>query len=245
MANNSQTVPTVIKENKTDTFSNMLSEVVKDPSIKQTQVVIETPKAEVKKEDTKTEIVAVETPAPLLKEIITRTLINTNAEGTEAVYIDKNGDDLDTIRIFIPAEKIVASPITEIKKEVEKEKIDQEPVKMIEEPKQIVEESKKEIPANPNCSNQASDEDFLKLRKKMAAADTDDDMISVAKKIFKTKCFTTAQVKNLSFLFLKDEGKYNFFDSAFPHVSDKQEFKSLQNQLIDEYYINRFKVMIQ
>ena len=65
-----------------------------------------------------------------------------------------------------------------------------------------------------------------------------------AKKVFKTKCFATEQIKNLSAFFLKDASKYEFLDAAYLHVSDVQQFKTLQNLLTEEYYINRFKVMI-
>ncbi|MEO6453189.1 MAG: hypothetical protein ABIN97_03910, partial [Ginsengibacter sp.] len=44
---------------------------------------------------------------------------------------------------------------------------------------------------NSNCKQQATEDDFLKLRKRMAAENNDDDMINVAKKIFRTKCFAT------------------------------------------------------
>lgn len=98
---------------------------------------------------------------------------------------------------------------------------------------------------NSDCKSYASDEDFLKLRKKMAAEDNDDDMITLAKKLFKTKCFTVEQVKNLSVLFLKDSRKYAFFDMAYPFVSDSHNFSTLQNQLSETYYINRFQVMIR
>lgn len=98
---------------------------------------------------------------------------------------------------------------------------------------------------NSDCRNFASDDDFLKLRKKMASFSSDDDMIIAAKKIFKNKCFTTEQIKNLSVLFLKDEGKYRFFDTAYPFVSDSNNYPSLEPQLTDTYFINRFKVMIK
>lgn len=98
---------------------------------------------------------------------------------------------------------------------------------------------------NSDCKNFAKEEDFLKLRKKMAAANNEDDMIIAAKKIFKTKCFTTDQIKNLSVLFLKDKGRYDFFDAAYPFVSDTALFPSLESQLTDPYFINRFKVMIR
>lgn len=269
-----QSAPPVIV-NKTDTFSTMLSEVVNDPTIKQ---VVQAPKIEpVKKEEPKIEVITPIEPAkpeePIVAaktETITRTLFNTNAEGTEAIYIDKNGDQLDTIRIFIPAEKVQPKPVevkTEPAKEPLKEIVKEEQTKVVEEQKPVVQESKpivedskpvvqetkpevqepqkEKVATNPNCTDQATDADFLKLRKKMASADSDEDMIAVAKKAFKSKCFTTAQIKNLSFFFLKDEGKYQFFDAAYTHVSDKKEFKDLQSQLVDEYYINRFKVMIQ
>lgn len=98
---------------------------------------------------------------------------------------------------------------------------------------------------NSDCKSMASDEDFLRLRKKMVAEDSDDEMITIAKKAFKGKCYSVEQVKNLSVLFLKDAGRYNFFDMAYPFVSDSHNFPGLQRQLSDEYYISRFKAMIR
>ncbi len=69
-------------------------------------------------------------------------------------------------------------------------------------------------------------------------------MIKVAKKFFRSKCFTTDYIKNLSGLFLTDDGKYNFFDAAYPFVSDSGNFYMLEALLSDTYYINRFKAMI-
>ncbi len=97
---------------------------------------------------------------------------------------------------------------------------------------------------NSNCRQYATEEDFLKLRKKMAAENDNDDMIKVAKKVFKSKCFTTKDIKNLSALFLNDEGRYNFFDAAYSYVSDSDVFNTLKDQLTDTYYLNRFKAMI-
>ncbi|MEO6330233.1 MAG: DUF4476 domain-containing protein [Ginsengibacter sp.] len=99
--------------------------------------------------------------------------------------------------------------------------------------------------ANSKCKQQANEDDFLKLRKKMAAEAEDDDMINAAKKVFKAKCFTTKDIKNLGALFLNDHGRYNFFDAAYSYVSDSNMFPSLQNQLTDDYYIKRFKAMIE
>ena len=96
-----------------------------------------------------------------------------------------------------------------------------------------------------NCAAVADESDFFKLRKKMAAAESDDEMINEANKNFKLKCFTVQQVKNLGALFLSDAGKYKFFDTAYTFVSDGENFSSLQTELKDEYYINRFKAMLR
>lgn len=97
---------------------------------------------------------------------------------------------------------------------------------------------------NSDCKAFANDVDFLKLRKKMAAETGNDEMVQAAKKIFRTKCFSTEQIKNLSYLFLTNEGKYMFFDAAYPFTSDSDHYASLVAQLTDDYYIKRFNAMI-
>ena len=69
---------------------------------------------------------------------------------------------------------------------------------------------------NSDCKDLASNSDFLKIRKRMAAEKDNDAMVLAAKRFFKTKCFSTEQIRNLSFLFLSDEGRYMFFDAAYP-----------------------------
>lgn len=115
-------------------------------------------------------------------------------------------------------------------------------IQVSEQPKEPV---VKQVIGNSDCKAFSTEDDFLKLRKKMAAENNDDDMVNVAKKVFRTRCFTTEQIKNLSVLFLKDEGKYKFFDAAYPFVSDSYNFSQLENQLSDNYFITRFKAMIR
>ena len=98
---------------------------------------------------------------------------------------------------------------------------------------------------NSDCQAFATTEDFLRLRKKMASENNAEDMIKVAKKYFKIKCYGTEQIKDLSYLFLTDKGKYMFFDAAYPFTSDSNKYQTLQSQLTDEYYLNRFKAMIR
>ena len=94
------------------------------------------------------------------------------------------------------------------------------------------------------CQTVAGNDDFLKLRRKMAAKTNDDGMLDEAKKYFKEKCFTTEQIKNLSSMFLSNAGKYNFFETAHKFISDTEKFPSLQSELKDEYYVNRFKTLV-
>jgi hypothetical protein len=113
------------------------------------------------------------------------------------------------------------------------------------------EELKKLWPFNKNKTagakqcDLADNNDFLKLRRKMAARTNDDGMIEEAKRYFKSKCFTTEQIRNLSSMFLSNAGKYHFFDAAQGYVADKERFSSLQSELKDDYYANRFKTMLQ
>lgn len=181
---------------------------------------------------------------------------SSTTEGFGLTFIDDyNNGESDTIKILIPNPKTIAA-IKEQPKE-EKKFLDipavqaTEPVK--EEIKTVI-ESKTPVtnetvtPATApkgNCNEVAAEVDFFKLRKTMAAAENDDDMINEARKQFKVKCFTTAQIKNLSTLFLNDENKYRFFDAAYNFTSDKESFSSLQSELKDEYYINRFKAMLR
>lgn len=98
---------------------------------------------------------------------------------------------------------------------------------------------------NSDCKKMADEEDFYKIRKNMSAERGDDDMVNAARKLFRQKCYSTEQVKNLAMLFLTDEGKYKFFDAAYPYIYDSGNFSRLQSELTDEYYINRFKAMIR
>lgn len=97
---------------------------------------------------------------------------------------------------------------------------------------------------NKACSAVATERDFLKVRKNMAAETNDEAMIDEAKVFFRNKCFTTQQIKDLSGLFLTSAAKYEFFDAAFKHVTDPSEFPSLQSEIKDSYYLKRFKALI-
>lgn len=202
--------------------------------------------------------------AAVLRSIIKRKIKSNNKEGIEMVYIDNDGNTKDTIKLFIvndkkkkndaeikvPEQIITASgekkPDTLSLKVIDRKKA---LYKITKEEREIINEANSEsvirsAMINSDCKTFAADEDFLKVRKKMVAENNDEEMIKVAKKTFRSKCFTTQQIKNLSVLFLKDEGKYMFFDAAYPFVSDSDLYYTLENELSDNYYITRFRAMI-
>ncbi|HKC36224.1 MAG TPA: DUF4476 domain-containing protein, partial [Chitinophagaceae bacterium] len=159
--------------------------------------------------------------------------------GIGLVFLDILTDQItDTIKVLIPPDtkKTTAVQI----KEEEKKFLDIPAVDSVQ--KETV---KTVTTKSNNCKEIAVEEDFFKLRKRMAAESKDDGMITEAKKAFKAKCFSTVQVKNLSTLFLTEESKYKFFDAAYQYVSDFENFSSLQSELKEEYFINRFKAMLR
>lgn len=159
-----------------------------------------------------------------------------NNSVTEAIKDSSAKDSSASKDNKAPVEVAIAEPVE--KKSSQNPKIKKEDA-IIVLPK-VVTASK----VNSDCKGFATDEDFLKLRKKMAAENNNDEMIKAAKKIFRTKCFSTEQIKNLSFLFLTDEGKYSFFDAAYAFASDSDQYHLLVSQMSDAYYVNRFNAMI-
>ena len=98
---------------------------------------------------------------------------------------------------------------------------------------------------NVACRQDATEKDFFAVRKKMAATDDADEMVAVARKAAKEKCFTSEQVSNLAVLLLDDAGSYNFLDALYPYTSDQPNFKKLADLLKDDYYIKRFNAMLK
>ncbi len=163
------------------------------------------------------------------RSVVARRSESSTTEGFGLTFTDTYGDGrVDTIRIIIPHPRpglaVIETPAAPVQKEV------------VVKPKQ---ELKNE------CKGQGTESDFLKLRKKMAAEDSDEGMISEARKVFRAKCFTTEHIRLLGGLFLKDGGRYQFFDLAYEHVSDAVNFPGLVGELKDPYYISRFNSMLR
>jgi hypothetical protein len=240
--------PATKEESSTGTTRSVTEAVVKEPIAEpvankdvQTAVMKETEKpAETK-------------PAEYKKSTVTMQAERSLAEGVGVVFIDEYEGKKDTIQILIPAPR-PASPEKSTKEEkkfldissdntAKTEAVQVKDTTLRETPV-IATNANTKVVSNKTCKEVAAEADFMKLRKKMAAEKDDDDMVDEARKYFRTKCFTTLQMKNLGALFLDDLGKYKFFEMAYLFVSDRENFLSLQSELKNDYYINRFKEVI-
>lgn len=258
--------PIIAKRDVTDTVkidlvtSKPAEKAPKEPNIEEKKVT-EPVVAKI------TDVVAEKKPEPEIKitdnsyaggtsykpSVIKKWSESSTTEGFGLVYIDEDAaGQKDTIRLLIPNPKIVEIPIAGMGNEKKEEKkfveIIDTVVKVEEkvtDVKPVIEEKAPITLTKNKCEAKAEEQDFFQLRKQMAAGENDEDMIDVAKKAFKQKCFTTVQVKNLSVLFLTDQGKYNFFDTAYNYVLDPANFPSLQSEIKDEYYSNRFRAMLR
>jgi hypothetical protein len=200
--------------------------------------------------------------------IIRRYAENSSADGFHLVYLEETSIKTDTIRIHIPNPRynlievdtttnpggvflVVEKParnqsttVTEKKGETKEAAV----TKTAEVTESRVNAETERIaapvlPAN-RCRNLASENDFFKIRRNMATRYSDEQMVEEAKKIFRSRCFTTEQIRLLSSLFLTSAGKYLFFDASYIYVSDPVNFGSLQAEIKDEYYLRRFKALI-
>ena len=222
--------------------------IVNDKIEKDVQTEVKMPqKTEVKPEE-KTEEVRTEQPAYKLTTI-TKLFEKSGEEGQSISFVDQDENNRDTIHILIPSPKrqeVVKNETTQEKRFLD---ITTQPMEKTLPEKKEEEKKTDQVAVKPlmknSCPGIATESDFFKLRKKMAGETSDYDMVDEARKVFKTKCFTVIQVKNLSSLFLTDLGKYMFFDAFYPYVSDPDNYPTLQAELKDTYYLNRFQAMLK
>jgi hypothetical protein len=185
------------------------------------------------------------TEATFKRSVVKKHSESSTSEGFGLVFFDTYDGVQDTVRLLIPNPPIIFKEsgqndttavakdfihVDDLKKETEAAP-------------PIVVAVKGDAAVKTQCKSVATGNDFFKLRKNMASENSDDAMVAQAKKFFKTKCFTTEQLKNLSALFLTSAGKYEFFDAAYGHVSDQQNFSSLESEIKDDYYLKRFRAL--
>ncbi len=192
------------------------------------------------------------------KPFIVRISESKNEEGYKASFIEQYNFSTDTINISIPLKETlpVAPPATQTRAttpQATTQKPTDTPAVSTVQPAPVAKKAdtvavqKKQdlVVTNSDCKNFASDNDVDKLRVKMLAENAVDDKLIAAKKAFKTKCFSVKQIKALTELFPSDETRYRFFDTAYPFVSDTENFGSLDEMISNDYYKTRFKAMIR
>lgn len=259
---------TVVNEKPADSMATEPAPGKKEEIKAEAPVKTEEPKAEKKSEENeivqeiKTDVKKPESEEQYKKSIVIKRSESSTTEGFGLVFIDRlDNAAADTIRILIPNPKpIVKETAPEKKEEIKfldlpadtskgQEIIPQTEIKdtvqSIPHPPTIKETKALKPVVKNNCRDLASEKDYNELKNKMTAAADDEGRINEAKKYFKLICFSTTQIRNLSVLFATDEGKYRFFDAAYSYVTDADQFPSLESELKEEYYINRFKAMLK
>lgn len=197
------------------------------------------------------------------KSTVIRHSESSTTTGFGLTYIDVQGATTDTIRIIIPNPKLVFKTSIEAAPQVEMPKT----IADIEATAQVDTVAQQDVRANTdsipqadtetqkdtiasikkpqgNCNTIATEQDFKDLRKDMASLYTDAGMVNTAVSSFREKCFSTEQVKNLSTLFLTAQWKYFFFEAVQKYVADTENFASLESEIKDDYYLNKFKALI-
>lgn len=193
------------------------------------------------------------------KSNVTKVSETSGDDGVSLTYVDNHNLKSDTVQVIIPVNKPTRRRAEEKKAEEKKAEEKSETVsnpatdvRFIEgeNSKNIKSETATSSPSeavatNPNCKETASDEDYTKLRRRMARETSDEKMITEATRALKNKCFTTSQVKALSTLFLSDEGRFNFFNATYTLVADPQSYESLEKEFVDPAFSNRFRAMLK
>ncbi|WP_018631077.1 DUF4476 domain-containing protein [Niabella aurantiaca] len=259
--------PAVTDNPNVSDFTKVLSQAANDPSLleqpkpEEKPVVKAEPAPAAEQPTAEAGAAMPETASPAGKNTVVKISQHSSGTGTVVLYEDRSaGGKTEQIEITIPAtaDQEAAAPPQEKAPETpspndgEKEKeafaVEEKPAI----PQANSTGSKKEeavkAPSKPvpgNCKSVATEDDFLKLRREMAGKENDDEMIDEAKRAFKNKCYTSAQVKYISSMFLSNAGKYNFFEAARAHVSDPENFSSLQSEIKDTYYKEKFNSLTQ
>ena len=261
-----QKFPALIKETEVKTsdneFARVLASVVNDPSIAEVAVVKSSTETAFKTTENKT--VGIPETNETIKPKVAKLMQDSTAEGLQITYLDKVTLGTDTVKIFLPVNKtVLPGPISEkgiidssdrrfINMELQNPNAKTDSGFIKKDDFVITEKKEKKTTGlisnkgtiNADCKKTASQNDFLKLRKQMAAEVSEKNMIKTANKQFVTTCYTTEQIKNLGVLFITEEDKYKFYVAAFPFVTDKDNFGTLGNQFTDKFYKIRFNAML-
>jgi len=171
------------------------------------------------------------------KSVVVKKSESSTTDGFGLTFVDQyDNGQRDTIHIVIPKPVALTKDPGQLRQD-EKQFLD-----ITTETKEV----KAPVAKNINsCTSTASESDFIRLRKRMAAQMTEEAMINEAKRGFKTKCFTTEQIKHLGSLFRNEPARFQFFEAAYPYSKDRENFAVLQDELKENYFIYRFKNLLK
>ncbi len=242
-----------LMENNNDEFSNILAEVSDNPKIKQirkTKQAIDTSSLKVETmikvvEPADTNTVAVEiaqneknrnkrSERKKEKQSIKKDFSYIDSTGNLIKYVISEDGKNDTVSIFIPFATIAKTDknIPEQIPAVEKVQIEKSDLS-------------KETALKKTTMIQASEKDFLQLRKQMILEESEDLMIDIAEKAFETTAYSTEMIKNFAVLFLKEKNKLTFLIRAYKYVVDKQNFNTLSTLLTEETSLRQFNQLFE
>ncbi|MET0636559.1 MAG: hypothetical protein ABWZ25_11065 [Chitinophagaceae bacterium] len=101
------------------------------------------------------------------------------------------------------------------------------------------------VPIAVNCRTVATEPELEKTIRKMKSASREEGMLEEGSKLFKSHCISTEQLRLLSRAFPGDGGKLKLFRLAQARVSDPANFSKLETELHDDYFIERFRSLLQ
>ena len=244
-------IPVTAVSGKSQTETQKIPEVVDTPVVVQPQQVVDTV------------LVTKDKQSVVVKSDIHLISRTESSAGIDCRFEIQDNLQRDTIRVYIE-KTVTANDTVQVSNShlstqvvdtiLQSQPVPESPITVKDEPNTITENSPNEVknPSSPvaasvpntNCKSYATDDVFLKLRKKMAGCKSEESMINEAKKVFRSKCFTTAQIRNLGVLFLTDEWRYRFYDASMLFIADFSNFKTLEDTISDDQYKKRFEALL-
>lgn len=232
----------------TGTLTTGTSALIAVAEVKDTVITTEQPAERINNKEPLVEVK--DQPVMVQEEVFNKSVVvkkseSSTSDGFGLTFLDTYNGQVDTIQLTIPNPHFfIADTMQKQSDSKEFLEISSQTAASAKAPVESKSETATAEKLKPVCLSQASDDDFFKLRRDMAAEKEEEDMVAQARKYFKGKCFRSEQIKYLSTLFLTDSGKYHFFDAAYLHVSDQDKFGTLIGELKDTYYTNRFKTLV-
>ncbi len=163
------------------------------------------------------------------------------SDGVQIIYLVKGSSgNSDTVSAFIPYSLPAAGVVSAVQSRPDTLSIVKKPVTKSSKT-DSVSAAGRLVMINSDCRNFASDRDVDKLRIKILSEKRDSEKLDIVKKEYRTKCYTSRQVKALSELFYQDPLRFEFLSTSFPFVSDSENFRQLVTLLRDPVYVEKFE----